>query len=157
MRKLAEVVALAGLVVLVGLTWSALYGPHRLPDRVPTHFDAAGTPNAWGSPAGMILLPAIAIGVYLLMSLVARYPHAFNYPVRATPTNLPRLQAIALRMIAWIKAEVACLFAVLQGVFIQSARSGSGALFAKVLPVFLVVIFGTVALHFIALFRAARG
>jgi len=50
MRKLLEAVSVAGLVALYWFTWSALYGPNRLPDRVPTHFDAAGNPNAWGSP-----------------------------------------------------------------------------------------------------------
>ncbi len=156
MRKLAEVLALAGLATLCWLTWSALNGPNRLPDKVPTHFDAAGNANAWGSPSGMILIPMIAAGLYVLLTVVARFPSAFHYPVRATPMNLPRLQAITLGMVAWIKAEMLCLFAVLQGVFIQAARSGNGALFGKVMPVFLVVIFGTIGLHFVALFRAAR-
>jgi uncharacterized membrane protein len=156
MRKLAEILALAALAALCWLTWSALAGPNRLPDKVPTHFDAAGNANAWGSPSGMILIPIIAAGLYVLLTIVARFPSAFHYPVRTTPVNLPRLQAITLGMVAWIKAEMLCLFAVLQGVFIQAARSGNGALFGKVMPVFLVVIFGTIGLHFVALFRAAR-
>lgn len=156
MRKLAEAMAVAAFAVLAWLTWAALYGPNRLPDSVPTHFDAAGNANGWGSPSGMILIPVFAAGLYLILTVVARFPAAFHYPVRTTPINLPRMQAITLGMVSWIKAELVCLFAVLQGVFIQSAHSGNGALFAKVLPVFLVVIFGTVALHIVALFRVAR-
>ncbi|HTB97188.1 MAG TPA: DUF1648 domain-containing protein [Terracidiphilus sp.] len=155
MRKILEVVGLFALGILFWITWSALYGPDRLPDRVPTHFDAAGNPNGWGSPAGMIILPVIAAGVYLLMSVVARFPSAFNYPVRVTPLNRARLQEITLTMIAWIKVEMVCLFAVLQWVFVQSARNSDGRLFPKVLPVFLFLIFSTVAAHLVALFRAA--
>lgn len=156
MRKSLEILGLIGLGLLVWLTWSALWGPQRLPARVPTHFDAAGNPNAWGSPTGMLLLPAIAIGVYLLMTVVAQFPEAFHYSVRTTAANLPRLQAVTLDMLAWIKAEIVCLFAVLQWAFVRSAQTGDGRLFPKILPVFLVLIFGTVAAHMIALMRAAR-
>jgi hypothetical protein len=156
MRKSAEILGLFGLGLLMWQTWSALWGPDRLPERVPTHFDAAGNANAWGSPWGMILLPVIAFGVYLLMSVVARFPQSFNYPVRKTPENLPRLQDVTLNMLAWVKAQIACLFAVLQWTFVQSARSGDGRLFPKIVPVFLVLIFGTVGAHMIALVRAGR-
>lgn len=156
MRKTLELAGVIALGLLVYITWTALYGPNPLPDRVPTHFDIAGNANAWGSPNGLVIMPVIAAGVYLLMTVVARFPAAFNYPVRVTPVNLPRLQSITVDMIAWIKVEMVCLFVVLQWVFVQSARSGEGHLFPRILPVFLVVIFGTIALHFIAIFRAAR-
>ena len=155
MRKTLELAGLFALGILAWITYAALYGPDRLPDRVPTHFDAAGNPNGYGSPAGMIILPIIAAGVYLLMTVVARFPSAFNYPVRVTPANRPRLQQITLTMISWIKVEMVSLFAVLQWVFVQSARDNNGHLFPKVLPVFLILIFSTVALHIVALFRAA--
>ena len=106
MRKILELAGILALGLLVYLTWAALNGPNRLPDRVPTHFDAAGNANAWGSPNGLIIMPVIAAGVYLLMTIVARFPAAFNYPVRVTPVNLPRLQSITLDMIAWIKVEM---------------------------------------------------
>jgi hypothetical protein len=155
MRKSLELVGLIPLGVLAWITYTALNGPNRLPDRVPIHFDAAGNANGWGSPAAMIIIPVIAGGIYLLISLVAQFPSAFNYPVRVTPVNLPRLQAVTLDMISWIKVEIAWLFATLQWVFIQSARNGEGHLFPRVLPVFLVVIFGTVGWHLVALIRAA--
>jgi uncharacterized membrane protein len=155
MRKLLEFIGLAALGGLFWLTWSALYGPNRLPDRVPTHFNAAGTPNAWGSPSGMILLPVIAGSLYLLMSVVSMFPGAFHYPVRVTAQNIARLQAVTLGMVAWLKVELACLFAALQWALIQSARSGDGHLFPMILPVFIVVVFGTIGWHLIAIIRAA--
>jgi uncharacterized membrane protein len=154
MRKLLEVFGLAGLAALVWLTYSALYGPDRLPDRVPTHFDAAGNPNAWGSPHMMIIMPVTAGAIYLLMSLVAQFPASFHYPVRATPQTLPRLQAVTLNLVAWLKAEIAWLFALLQWAFIHSARTGEGHLFPAILPGVAVVILGTVGWHLVALFRA---
>ena len=156
MRKALDILALIALALLCWLTWAALYGPNRLPDRVPTHFNAAGNPDAWGAPAGMILLPAMALGLYLLMSIAARFPDAFHYPVRVTPLNIERLKSVTLDMIAWLKLELVCMFAALQWAFIQAARSGSGRIFPMILPFFIVATFGTIGLHFIAMFRAAR-
>ncbi|MGA7107819.1 MAG: DUF1648 domain-containing protein [Terracidiphilus sp.] len=155
MRKILEILGLAALAVLVWMTWDALQGANRLPDRVPTHFDASGTPNAWGSPAGMLLLPVLAAALYLVMSIVVRFPDAFHYPVRVTAQNIARLQAVTLNMVAWLKMELVCLFAVLQWAFIQAARSGNGHLFPMILPVFIVVIFGTIGWHLLAIVRAA--
>lgn len=155
MRKLLEAFALAGLAALVWLTYSALYGPGRLPDRVATHFDAAGNPNGWSSPQAMIVMPVIAGAIYLLMSVVGQFPATFHYPVRPTSQNLPRLQAVTLNMLAWLKAELAWLFALLQWAFVRSAQTGEGRLFPQILPVVLIVVLGTVGWHLVALFRAA--
>ena len=156
LRKILNILALISLALLCWLTWAALYGPSRLPDRVPTHFDAAGRADAWGAPTGMILMPLIAAGLYLLMSIAARSPDAFHYPVRVTPLNIERLKSITLDMIAWLKLELVCLFTALQWAFIQAARTGSGRLFPLILPVFIVAIFGAIGWHFVAMFRAAR-
>ena len=156
MRKILELLGLTGLVLLVWMTYGALYGVDRLPDRVPTHFAAGGRPDGWGSPAGMVLLPVIAGTLYLLMSVVMRFPAAFHFPVASTALNRARLEAVTLDMIAWLKAELVCLFAVLQWVFIQAARSGDGHLFPRILPFFIVIIFATVGWHLVATVRAAR-
>ncbi len=155
MRKSLEAVALLAIAVLIWMTYGALYGPNRLPNRIPTHFDAKGTPNGWGSPAILLLMPAIAFGVYLLITVVSRFPSAFNYPVRTTPELLPRLQSITIEMLTLLKAELACLFAVVQWIIIRSASTGEGHLFAEILPFVMVVILGTVAWYIVAIFRAA--
>jgi uncharacterized membrane protein len=155
MRKLLEALGLAGLAVLVWLTYSALYSQNRLPDRVPTHFDAAGNANAWGSPHMMIIMPLIALAIYLLLTVIAWFPSAFHYPVRVTPELLPRLQSCTVSMLAWIKVEMMWLFALLQWAFIHSARTGDGRVFAEILPGVLVVILGTVGWHIFVLLRTA--
>jgi hypothetical protein len=155
MRKTLEFIGLLALVALFWLTWSALYSQNRLPDRVPTHFNAAGAPNAWGSPDGMILMPAVATALYLLMSVVSRFPESFHYPVRTTPQNIARLQTVTLNMVLWLKVEIVCLFALLQWVWIRAARSGDGHLFPMILPFFIVAVFGTIGWSIVAMIRAA--
>ncbi len=156
MRKVLNFVSLAGLVVLAWVTADVLAGPHRLPGRIPTHFDLAGRPNGWGSPFLLLLLPVIACVLYLFMTLAARYPGSFNYPVRVTRANLARLQALALQMIAWLKAEIVWLFASIQIAAIHAAHTGrSGGISAWLMPTALGVIFGTIIGYVVAMRRSA--
>jgi uncharacterized membrane protein len=161
MRKTLEAISLGALAVLAFLTWSALYGPNHLRDKIPTHFDMAGHVNGWGTSSSLVLLPVVALGVYLLLSAIVRFPAFFNYPVAVTDQNRPRLQALACDMISWIKAEMVCLFAWIQRMTIHAARMPDGGF----LPTsgFMVgtlglvaLLLGTVGWFIVAMLRAAQ-
>ena len=155
MRKKLEIVGLAVLALLALITVRVFYGPTRLPDKVPVHFAFDGRVDAWGSSLSLLALPVIAVALYLLMTVVARYPGAFNYPVRVTPANRGRLELIALNMIAWLKVELVCVFVWIQHVTIEAARKGEGSISVWFMPVVLVVIFGTILWHFGMMRRAS--
>jgi hypothetical protein len=156
LRKALEFVALAGLGAVWAITAYALLGPHPLPDRIPIHFDLAGKPDGWGDPRALWLLPAFGTVLYGLMTIIARFPNAFNYPVRVTPANRAALQELALTMIAWLKAEVLWLFVWIQHSTIQAAAGSraAGQPVSILLPI--AVVFGTVCWYVVAMRRAAR-
>lgn len=156
MRKSLEAISLIALVVLFWITWQALNGQVPLPGRIPTHFDATGNPNGWGPPSTLWLLPVVAAGLYLLISILAQFPKAFNYPVRLTVENQARLAALTLQMIGWLKVELVCLFAWIQWSIIESIRQGAGKLSPALVPAFLAAVFATLGWHIAAMFRAAR-
>lgn len=155
MRRILEFVSLFGLAAIAGSTFNALVGPHGFGNRVPTHFDAGGRPTAWGSPWILLVLPIAALVIYLLMTLVSRFPGAFNYPVRVTPANYARLQELALEMIAWLKAEVVWLFAIIQIATVRAARTGHVGLSPRFMPLALGVIFATI-IGYIGAMRRTR-
>ncbi|HET7103900.1 MAG TPA: DUF1648 domain-containing protein [Terracidiphilus sp.] len=156
MRRWLETVGLAALFIQLWMAWMAVAGPHRLPNRIPTHFDAAGNPNGWGSPTVLLFLVFVATSVYVVLTVVARFPARFNYPVRVTARTQQRVQDLTLDMLSWFKAELASLFAVLQWGMIKAARSGDGRLHVPVVTLFIVVLLGTGAWYLVAVLRAAR-
>jgi len=156
LRIVREFIALAALLVLWAVTAYALQGPNPLPDRIPTHFDLAGSPNGWGKPEALWLLPIVATFLYSLMTVVARFPAHFNYPVVVTSANRATLQHLGLRMVGWLKAEVICLFAGIQVMTIQAARGSRGGSYPMLFGVALVVIFGTIGWHTVAMRRTVR-
>ena len=155
-RKALVVVAWLALGGLWAYTAAAIYGPGRLPARFATHFDAAGQVNGWGEPKMLWLMPLIATGAVALMTVVSRFPQAFNYPMRITRAMRPQLERISLNMIAWLEAELVCLFLAVQGVIIRSAREGQNRLSPWLLPCVLLVVFATIGWHFAALLRVGR-
>jgi uncharacterized membrane protein len=156
MRKTLDAIALVLLVFMWAITVNAVLGPGRLPDRIPTHFNLAGQPDGWGTPAMLWVMPVIATVIALLISLVARYPSAFNFSMRALPGARLKLESIALNMLSWLRVEVVCLFAWLQYETIHIVRLGQGRLSPAFMPFVLLAVFGTIGWHIAQMRRAAR-
>ena len=156
MRKTIEIAALVALAVLLFIAASALFGPARLTQQIPTHFGIDGRPDGWGSPWSLLSLPIAALLIYLLMTVVARFPAAFNFPVRVTPANRAGLESLALDMISWLKLEVVCLFAWIEHIAVQAARIGQGSISPLFMPITLGVVFATIIWYFVAMRRAGR-
>jgi hypothetical protein len=154
MRKLLEIISLMALAMLLWMSLSALYGADHLQDKIPTHFDLAGNPNAWGSSQMLLLLPGVGIFLYLTISLVSFFPGSFNYPVRVSAQNRERLQSIALNMMAFLKAETLCLLALLQYYTLQAARSNRLGLPPFLMLIAIAVVFVTMGSHIAAMRRA---
>ncbi|WP_263350791.1 DUF1648 domain-containing protein [Acidicapsa acidisoli] len=153
MRKFLIAISVIALCILWTITIRATTGPEALPNRIPTHFDAAGNPNAWGSPNGLFLLPAIATAIFLIIGLISRKPESFNYPVRVTLQNRDRLQSLAVQMTAFLQAETVCLFLILQFAILHAFRAGHFALPPAVIPVGVVLILITTISHIVAMRR----
>ena len=72
-------------VIMAIIVWGIItWMLYRAPDIVPTHFDASGKPNAYGSPSG-IIIPCIilTIGAVVCMT-IAYFPRRINMPFKIT-------------------------------------------------------------------------
>jgi hypothetical protein len=98
----------------------------------------------------------MAITIYLLFTVVTRFPSAFNYPVRVTAQNRAGLETLALGMIAWLKLEIVLLFAVIQWGVVRAARHPTSTSPATWMPTMLIAVFATIGWHIAAMFRAGR-
>jgi uncharacterized membrane protein len=156
MRK---TLATIGLTVLALQIWgycSDVFGPNRLPDRIPIHFDIAGHPNGWGSPMSLIFLPILSLALFLLLTAIARLPSMFNYPVGVTEANRDRLQSLTIDLLAWMRTEIICIFAMAQWMSSHLARHPEQATFSFIYLAPVGVIFATVAWYIVAMLQAGR-
>lgn len=105
-----EIMAVAGLVVHAIML--AHFWP-MIPHTVATHFGANGKPDGWGPKNTMLMLPVLSVVIWGVFTVLNRFPHIFNYPVRLTPENAERQYKIATSVIRWLKMEIIWVFILL--------------------------------------------
>ena len=84
------------LILLIAVWVFIIIALQKAPDIVPTHFDAAGRPNSYGSKFG-ILIPTIITTIAAASMMVCDYfPHKINLPTQITT---PHQYELAIRML----------------------------------------------------------
>ena len=145
-----EVLALLVLVVLLGM---AGFNYMRLPDRIPSHFGFNGKPDAFGGRENLLIMPAVAVFLYTLLTVLAMFPHVFNYPFPITEENARMQYSNARQMISALKVEMLVTFAYISWASIGTAmgtRDGLNPWF----PMFeLPVLAGIIGFY---MYRAKR-
>ncbi|MGO4375177.1 DUF1648 domain-containing protein [Paenibacillus sp. MCAF20] len=121
----------------------------NLPTTIPIHFNARGEADGWGNRVTLILLPFIALILYVGLSLLRRVPHHFNYIVPITEQNAEAQYRLSLLLISWIKLEIVILFGYISWSSIQNAVGLSSGLGIWLLPVSLAVMISTIVLAMI--------
>jgi len=106
---------LLAMVLLILAEW------HRLPASIPTHFNAHGTADRFGSKSMLWLLAGISITAYAGLGLAARFRSSFNLPVGRDDVRRPHAEALAVEMLGWLKLELAWFMFYVVWVIVRSA------------------------------------
>jgi len=134
-----------GLEVFAGIgiacAWLAFaaYWP-KLPAIIPTHFGVTGAPDATGPKSELIVLLLENVGIYLMLSIVARFPQIYNYPVPITESNAEKQYRNARMVMNYLKAVCVWLLFYIEWQTIQVALGKSAGMGALMLPVVLIVM-----------------
>ncbi len=94
-----------------------------LPEHIAIHFDMQGQPDGYGSKWVLLFSPVFASILWIGLSVLNKFPHKFNYPVKITKDNAARQYSLAIRLIRWIKLGILLLFSILLHTFYSSALS----------------------------------
>lgn len=96
--------------VLVLLWMITIFAFFKMPIIVPTHFNAAGQPDSFGSKETVFILPVIATIIFAGLTVLNRYPYIFNYINKITEANALHQYTIAARMLRALKLMILILF-----------------------------------------------
>lgn len=136
---IVEIIAFSFFIIIIALP---LIYFRQLPDTIPTHFNASGTPDGYGSKNTLWILPVTAVFMYLMMTVLEALPHIYNYMVEITPENAPTQYRIATRLIRILKTVILVLLAFISYKTIKTTTGGAAGLGKAFLPVFLLLTFG---------------
>lgn len=150
---LLEIISAMATIALIALP---LIYYNQLPDEIPTHFNVKGEADGFGSKVLIWVLTLVGLILYLALTYMNRIPHKFNYPVEITEDNAYYQYKNAIKLVRTVK-----LFSVLVMLFItyKSITFGleeSDGLGVYFLPLFLLIIFGTLAIYVVAAIRNKR-
>ena len=118
-----------GLLILAWIM--ALSSYDSLPERIPTHFNFKGQPNAWGekSPYIFFMLPVVQSLIVLLIFILLRYTHLYNFPQKKEVRNWPDkyrqpvYDFLKLFMLL-IALLLNIMFLIIQKMIIDSSKAG---------------------------------
>src|SRR6266702_8603436 len=152
LQTLLEVLTALGLIALIAMT---VWGYFALPAVIPTHYGFSGAPNAYGGKGSLLPLPIGSICLAVLLTVLSRYPHLYNYPWPITAENAPRQYSLARLLMRWITLEMVWMLCGLQGLIIQSAQSHHAPdAILLLIAAFVLVLFVTIILYGRAAARA---
>lgn len=132
-----EGVAFAALISVVVI---CLVNQTDMPAQVPTHFGFSGRPDAWGPKSRLLLLPLVAIGLFIVLTVASHIQSFINLPI-TVDRDSPEVQRLLRSMSITLKMVVLLTFACIEWSQVQTAlglASGLGRLF---LPMALAAVF----------------
>lgn len=150
-ERIAEGIALVGLAAMIVVT--AAHWP-LLPERRPQHFDAAGRPDAWGSRGMLLSVPLVAVGLYVLLTVLSFFPRRFNYLWPITPENARDQYRLARQLVVHVKMVVVWIFGYITWGTIRTGMGRMAGLGAAFLPVSLILVFGLIVIYSVRSYRA---
>lgn len=151
--SLDRVVDLAGWLVLAGLWLMILLNYADLPDTIPTHFNAAGKVDDYGSKSTIFLLPVIATLLYGGMTRLNLFPHIFNYTKKITAENALAEYTNSTQMMRYVKLVIVFLFTIIVFKTIQTAGGKSEGLGIWFLPLVLVLALALFLVYLLRFYR----
>lgn len=134
-------ISVLGIVIIV-LTLFIFWS--HIPDRIPTHFGQSGKADAWGGKGSLLLLPVFASIIYIILLVAESFPHTYNYLCKITEQNAEFQYRNARMLIGCMKLIIIYLLVYIEWKLVQVALNKAEGLGIGFLPVFIIILFGTI-------------
>lgn len=144
-QLVAEILCITILIATfayITINWQSI------PEEIPRHYGADGQPDSWGGRNSILLLPFIGLGAYILITVCSFFPKFWNMPVEITAENREGLMIIARDMLGSIKLIMLAAFFM-----ITVWNAAAAAIPMWFMPLFLVLLFGSIIYYLIIMFR----
>ncbi len=133
-----------------------IIGYFSLPDIIPTHFNAKGEIDNYGSKLTIFLLPAFSTIIFIFLSWINKYPHIFNYPVKITEENAEAQYRLATRLIRILKLSILVSFILIFYIVIQSISGINKYSVQLVILFILFIIISPFIYYIIKMFKIQK-
>lgn len=130
----------------VAMHWSIL------PARIPVHFGAAGSPNAWGDRNMLLILLATTFVMAVVLTLAENYQRLINIPMKVDRDS-PEVRRLLRSMVIALKAVITVSSVWIIDLTMRTAVGEANGLGRAFLPLFLAAIVLPIAYSLVKLAR----
>ncbi|MDM5155540.1 DUF1648 domain-containing protein [Bacillus sp. DX1.1] len=147
--KFEKALDILSVILLCGTFLYVFYMWGDLPEKIPSHFDGSGTPDAWNGKESIWILPIIGLIIFFLLYMLCKAPHLFNYPYNVPEEKLPQLYLKGRKMLTTLNFEIIFFFALGTWLEIQTIFGWTEGLGVWFLPSFIIILLGTIVMYII--------
>lgn len=130
----------------IALRWNTL------PTRIPTHFDAFGNPNGWGTKNSLLILLGATAVVAALLTAAETHQRLINIPVQIDRES-PEVRRVLRSMVILMKAVLLAGFFWITDTTIRIATGTATSMGRAFLPLFLGAVFVPIICYTVKLKR----
>jgi uncharacterized membrane protein len=120
-----------------------------LPAEIPAHFDAKGNIDGYSHKSMLFFLPSLVTLLLSGLTILNRFPHIFNFPVKITPENAERQYRLACRFLRFIQLLISLMFCLISFGILGAASGDSMFSSLLLLPIILGFSFIPLVLYMI--------
>jgi uncharacterized membrane protein len=141
LTKADKIIEMVSWIALFALWIFTLINFTNVPDTIPIHFNFAGEADNFGSKYNIIALPMVATTLFIGLTVLNKFPHAFNYPTPITTDNAIKLYTNATRLIRMLKLIIVIVFGLIAIQTISAVTEKTNSLGTWFLPLSMGMIF----------------
>ncbi|PID27312.1 MAG: hypothetical protein CR982_06070 [Candidatus Cloacimonadota bacterium] len=136
-----KIVESIGLAALAGVWIFTLSNYSSLPETIPIHYNLVGEVDSFGEKGNILFIPIISTILFIIMTILNKYPHSFNYLKTITEENAHYQYANATRLIRLLKLNILIIFGGISFETIGIAKGNFERFGILFLPLTLGLIF----------------
>ncbi len=133
---IVEILTLSLLVLLILYTFMVY---QEMPETIPTHFNAQGKADGFGSKNTMWLLPVIGVLFYVAFSILNRFPHVHKYSVNITAENALKNYRFSTRVLRFTLLSIILLFIYIEYAIVSYLNDNTNVFGDWFLPMIISV------------------
>jgi len=123
-----NILDIAGWISVALLFGVAFYYYGELPEKIPTHFNFKGEPDAWGDRSSIWTMPLLGIILFLFLFFINKFPHQFNFPMKITKENAQKEYRKVTRTMRFVNLGMVLMFLFITWKSIQTALGNTEGL-----------------------------
>jgi uncharacterized membrane protein len=131
--EITSIIVLLGTFIWVGSNYSLL------PAIIPVHYNSSGAADGFGAKFFVLIYPFISLLLFIVLTLIIRIPHRFNYAVEVKTQNLEQQYRLVTLFLRFAKLLGVLMFALLSRATIISAKTSNPTSIWPYLAGFLVL------------------